>query len=323
MKRALKTSFVFLLMALGVFHSWLPVSLAQEINVGEFSIEIDLKDLGKSEYRLTPAKADKVLPLPHILSEKKIAVQAQVFFTEEENLRLVLKKPVLLHVTDTTTDTSLERLIPHINIELSTRQRSHFVTMFMNGNADLIATMDVPEQELDLSKFKDISRLNAKDFSDGRAFFLPVISKPLKILQLPFLQLQDLLTPTSRIERTNIEVPTLEVIQIRSQNFELVTGELRLTTLAETMEGVLSKSPEIQKLVELRTQAHIGREQMLDRFRSGQAFDPEPPQRQAQILSISQHHSGLRCRQFLKDGSAPSTGATGHGQVIPFPFGNR
>lgn len=318
MKLTLKTSFVFPLMALGVFFSWLPISLAQEINVGEFSIEIDLKDLGKSEYRLIPEKADKVLPMPHILSEKKIAVQAQVFFTEEENLRLAFKRPVLLHVTDTTTNTSLERLIPHINIELSARQRSHFVTMFMSGNVDLIATMDVPEYELDMKRFNDPTQLNAKDFSDGRIYLLPVISKPLKILQLPFLQLQDLLSPTSQIQRTNIEVPTLEVIQIRSQNFELVTGELRLTTLAETMEGVLSKTPEIQKLVELRTQAHIGREQMLDRFRSGQAFDPEPPQRQAQILSLSQHHSGLRCRQFLKESSA-----TGSGQVIPFPFGNR
>lgn len=302
--------------------SWAVTAHSQEVRLGEFSIEIEINDRGKGAYRLDPRHAEKApSSLPHILAQKQIVSRAQlVFLVDQGVLRIEFQKPVVLSLLDSShTETRhLDRLLPHIGVELTPRQKRHFEMMFMSARSDLIATMDVLDYELDLKELKDLSRLSAKDFSDGNFFRLPVISKPLKALKLPFVSLHDILEPSRNMTQTNIEVTTLEVLQIHPKTLEINTHEVRVLSLAENMQGLLSKELETQRLVEFRTQALMGRNQLLDQIYSGQSGrdqNPSEPRVEAQILSLP--HTGLRCRRYLRNSPPPSSqGATG--QVLPF-----
>lgn len=301
---------------------------AQSAYVGEFSVSMEVKDFGRNDLVLEQNASQAEPSYLQTQRSKTFESQALVELTESGVLRLSFTKPVVLPLTHQSEELgTINRMIPKIEIELGARQINHFQTLFLTPNADLVATMDVLDYELNLEVIRDLAKMQPKDFIDGNFFRLPVISKPLKALHLPFINLDDLLKNNERLKSTSVEVHTLEVSQINPQNHQLTTREHRVVNLAETMAGLYSQSPETQALVQFRSSAFHGRNNLLDSLGIQRTLTPMTPDRSqattpktvtsAQILTLKP--SQLRCRHFLRANSG--SGASSKGQtaeIIPF-----
>lgn len=234
--------------------------------------------------------------------------QARLSFLDESTIRLKFEKPIVLNLTDKESSNSvIQRILPHIDIELSTRQRTHFEMIRRTDVASAVMVSEIPEETINFKEFMNrVHSLEAKDFANGRIYQVPLLLKPINTLHIENLPLGLTLEGKAPVTSISIDSRIIRNIDLAANRASLSQNELHRINLAENMDFVFIQDSRVANLAQFRETARRMKDETLSKLQLEASLPTSARGSQAKTQSQVQNatilqfgHTKKMCRLYL------------------------